>query len=69
MVVPSQHCDSRRVEPPTSDPYLRPPALLRVRLDDDEDVEWQWTHFVDGRSVVTGYRIVKRDKLAAKLRR
>jgi hypothetical protein len=36
--------------------------LLSVRMEADEEVEWQWTHFVDGRSVVTGYRIVDRSK-------
>jgi hypothetical protein len=43
--------------------HVRPPALLGVRVDEDEDVEWQWTHFVDGRSVVTGYRVVSRLQL------
>jgi hypothetical protein len=42
--------------------HVQPPALLGVRVDEDEDVEWQWTHFVDGRSVVTGYRVVPRLK-------
>ena len=37
---------------------VQPPALLGVHLDEDEDVAWQWTHYVDGRSVVTGYRII-----------
>jgi hypothetical protein len=29
-------------------------------LDEDEDVEWTWTHTADGKSVVTGYIITKR---------
>jgi hypothetical protein len=32
--------------------------LLSVNVYDDEDVEWIWTHYADGRSAVTGYRIV-----------
>jgi len=53
------HATARRT-PPASDRCLQPPALVSVRVDDDEDVEWQWTHFSDGRSMVTGYRIVSR---------
>jgi hypothetical protein len=48
------------VEPPGSDSYIRPPAVLSVEVGEDEDVEWIWTHGTDGRSVVTGYRIVPR---------
>jgi hypothetical protein len=32
---------------------------LSVELEPDEDVRWHWTHFADGRSMVTGYTIVK----------
>jgi hypothetical protein len=45
---------------PPSNIALRPPALLSLELEEGEEVEWQWTHFVDGCSVVTGYRIVPR---------
>ncbi|HUE70664.1 MAG TPA: hypothetical protein VMP01_07220 [Pirellulaceae bacterium] len=39
------------------------PALLGVEIDnDEEEVRWHWTHFVDGRSMVTGYSIVSRSK-------
>ena len=34
-------------------------SVLSVTLNDDEDVFWRWTHHQDGRSVVTGYTIVK----------
>jgi hypothetical protein len=37
-----------------------PPAVVSVVLDEDEDVEWIWTHTADGKSVVTGYIITKR---------
>jgi len=36
------------------------PALISVALSEDEEVEWHWTHFPDGRSMVTGYSIVKK---------
>jgi len=51
-----------RRTPPASDWRVQPPALVSVQVDEDENVEWQWTHFADGRSVVTGYRIVPRLK-------
>jgi len=40
--------------------------LLSVRVEADEEVEWQWTHFVDGSSVVTGYCVVDRTKCVNK---
>jgi hypothetical protein len=36
-----------------------PPAVLTVELEEDEEVHWHWTHFVDGHSIVTGYTIIK----------
>jgi hypothetical protein len=39
---------------------VRPPALLSVDRDENEDVEWIWTHPVDGHSFVSGYRVVPR---------
>ncbi|MDQ5854382.1 MAG: hypothetical protein M3380_20395 [Chloroflexota bacterium] len=43
-------------------PHNAPPSpqVISVELDEDEDVHWQWTHFADGRSAVTGYTIVKK---------
>jgi hypothetical protein len=52
------HAATRTMSAPNSDWHVQPPALLSVRADEDEDIERAWTHFVDGRSVVTGYRIV-----------
>lgn len=37
-----------------------PGALISVELDEDEEVQWEWTHFTDGRSYVTGYTIIKK---------
>jgi hypothetical protein len=34
-------------------------AVLGVRLEEDEDVQWIWTHTQEG-SYVSGYSIVKR---------
>ena len=59
MVIGAQAA-SHVMSAPSADWHVRPPALLSVRVDEGEAVEWQWTHFVDGRSVVTGYRIVNR---------
>jgi len=36
------------------------PGVISVELDEDEDVEWIWTHTSDGESVVTGYTIIKK---------
>ncbi len=38
----------------------KPPAVISVELDEDEDVEWNWTHTSDGKSVFTGYTITKK---------
>jgi hypothetical protein len=39
---------------------VKHPAVISVELDEDEEVEWTWTHNADGESVVTGYIITKR---------
>ena len=39
------------------------PALLSIELDDDEEVRWHKTYFVDGRRMVTGYTIVNANAL------
>jgi len=46
------------VAPPADDNCLRPPMLLSVEVEESESVEWIWTHFTDGHSAVSGYRIV-----------
>jgi hypothetical protein len=58
----SERTTLRIVNPPSA--CGPPPAgsLLNVFLSDDEDVEWIWTHYADGRSAVSGYRIVPRAK-------
>lgn len=51
----------RVVQPPSPIGTFGPPALNSVQLADDEDVLWHWSHFADGRSVVTGYTIIKKE--------
>jgi hypothetical protein len=54
----------RTVYAPRPERPTRHPAVVSVELDEDEDVEWVWTHTSDGESVVAGYTIIKRtDKL------
>jgi hypothetical protein len=57
----------RRMTPPGSECYVRPSALLSINASEEEDVELIWTHTVDGRSFVSGYRLVP--KLPLGLRR
>jgi hypothetical protein len=35
---------------------------MSVVLGEDEEVEWRWTHYADGQSVVSGYEIIKTKK-------
>lgn len=49
----------RTVYAPQPDHLSLRPTVISVELDEDEEVEWEWTHFADGRSCVTGYTIVK----------
>jgi hypothetical protein len=34
--------------------------VISVELGEDEEVVWQWTHYPDGTSAVTGYKIIKK---------
>jgi hypothetical protein len=43
----------RTASPPSRGCGMTAGALLSVTLEDDEDVLWHWTHYQDGRSVVT----------------
>jgi hypothetical protein len=36
--------------------------VISVELSDDEDVRWQWTHYPDGTSAVTGYEIIQKSE-------
>jgi len=35
--------------------------VLSVSLDEDEEVIWQWTHYANGQSFVTGYEVLKKE--------
>ena len=56
---------SKKAEPKR---FMRAPASAGVRsgqvtgvlLAPDETVTWMWTHYPDGTSAVTGYRIRKK---------
>ena len=37
-------------------------GIINVTVNDDEEVRWYWTHYPNGRSVVTGYDIIKKDE-------
>jgi hypothetical protein len=50
----------RTVYAPRAERGTEPPAVISVQLDEDEDVEWIWTHTANGQSVVTGFIITKR---------
>ncbi len=52
--------EKRVVQAPQAGNPSMPNSVLSVELSDDEEVEWQWTHFPDGQSIVTGYKIVKK---------
>ncbi|MBV9849525.1 MAG: hypothetical protein JO250_07540 [Armatimonadetes bacterium] len=53
----------RIVHPPSPETAGPETSVLSVFLDEDEEVIWHWTHR-EGRSVVTGYEIVKRPPAA-----
>jgi hypothetical protein len=53
----------RVVHAPASVGSLSAPALLSIELDDNDDVCWHTTYFVDGRRMVTGYTIVNANAL------
>lgn len=46
--------------PPANSDKTKPGAVQRVILKPGETVEWEWTHFPDGKSAVTGYNIIKK---------
>jgi hypothetical protein len=54
---------NRIVRAPSPQGPVSPPAVLTIELDEDEEVQWHWTHFADGRSIVTGYPIIRSVRL------
>ena len=49
---------TRRVAAPRPTDCRQVQPILSVEAEPGEDVEWIWTHYPDGRSAVTGYRLV-----------
>ncbi len=37
-----------------------PSTVISVELNENEEVEWVWTTYPDGQTVVTGYNIVQK---------
>jgi hypothetical protein len=52
----------RRVEAPVSGMSNEPSPILSVLLEEDEDVVWQWSHYANGQSVVSGYEVIKKEE-------
>ena len=51
----------RIVQPPVTQLAEQSAPVISVELNADEEVEWLWTHYPNGQSVVTGYEIIKQD--------
>jgi hypothetical protein len=54
--------DKRVVLAPQTGSDDRSAQVINVELAGDEDVRWQWTHYPDGTSAVTGYEIIKKSE-------
>jgi hypothetical protein len=50
----------RIIQAPSSGSSDLPGQVLSVKLGEDEEVIWQWTHRPDRTSAVTGYEVVKK---------
>ena len=57
-----EHSERKRrtVYAPQPKDNPKPPSVISVELEENENVEWIWTHTSDGESVVTGYTIIKK---------
>jgi hypothetical protein len=51
----------RIAQAPSSDGSDLPGQILSVELGEEEEVNWLWSHFPNGQSLVTGYEIIKKD--------
>ena len=49
----------RLVTAPLTETFGPENSVLNVLLEEDEEVQWHWAHS-EGRSIVTGYEIIKR---------
>jgi hypothetical protein len=61
----SQNTDTtnrkRRVDAPITCMPNGSSPVLSVLLDGDEEVRWEWTHYANGQSVVSGYEVIKKE--------
>jgi len=56
----SEQNEKRVVAAPQAGSEEKSAQVISVELADDEEVRWQWTHYPDGTSAVTGYEIIKK---------
>jgi hypothetical protein len=50
----------RFVQTPVMDVREKSSPVFNVELSENEDVEWIWTHYSNGQSVITGYNVIKK---------
>jgi hypothetical protein len=53
-------CGKRRVHAPMTCMPDGSSPVLSILLEEDEEVRWQWTHYANGQSVVSGYEVIKK---------
>jgi hypothetical protein len=58
---PQTDSTKRIVQPPVTQLAEQSAPVISVELNEGEEVEWLWTHYPNGQSVVTGYEITKKD--------
>ena len=54
--------EKRIVMAPQAGSQDKSAQVISLELADDEEVRWQWTHYPDGTSAVTGYEIIKKSE-------
>ena len=66
IATSSEEKQKRIVTAPQANLYLNsttnniPSTVISVELNENEEVEWVWTTYPDGQTVVTGYNIVQK---------
>jgi hypothetical protein len=50
----------RIVQSPCTEFRADSSPVFNVELGDGEDVEWIWSHYGNGQSLITGYTIIRR---------
>jgi hypothetical protein len=63
VMMNSQIEEKRRfVQPPVMDFKGNSSPVFNVALAENEEIQWIWTHFSNGQSVITDYNIIKKDR-------